>query len=58
VDEAEFSEKILHYDIVAVGVNSQMAALAECPVQAEGSGSFLGAGCDNPVNNCPSTDRS
>ena len=41
MDKAQLGQQILHDMIVTVGVNPQMAALPEGPVQAEGSDAAL-----------------
>ena len=41
VDKTELREKVLHDDIIAVGIHAQAAALPECPVDAERSDSLF-----------------
>ena len=51
MDEAEFSDKVLHNDIVIMGVDTEMSALIVCPVDAEHADASLGTVGSDPVNN-------
>ena len=42
---------MLHYDIVPVCINTDIAALFQSPVQAEGSSTFYISGGSDAVNN-------
>ena len=42
VDESETLQQVLHHDIIAVGVDAQVAALLIRPVQAEAPHSLCG----------------
>jgi hypothetical protein len=55
VDKAQFLDKSLHHDIIAMSINPQVSALLKSPVDTECTNSFFRAISGDPVDDTVGT---